>query len=357
MFFDVFLNVLAVLGIIAVGAFIIVFLSDLLISIVDGSNGIFFRRAGNKKNEKKGNANRPKLLPPSQNPELNKPEEVAEEETFDGIDYEKAKKEEEELKKSTQTVEDERSRLIRERRREFEKTVEAKPAPAPAPVKEEVKIEEIEKSFEEVSRLAIAEIEKEETKKRTALEEQHKKEMEDLRKELEKSKVVAAPVAVAPVVVGSRDYIENKLEGLRNRLKQNEKEFSVNKKDFLPLKRVSDTLEGDKKKLRRKEALVAKQKVQLYGVNNYVDIDEEKAKKLTEDLDLLEGLRLSVKHCEEVMSANKDRYPILERSYNILKVNIENMKADIADLEGQIEILDAKEAKKTDKKDSDTKKD
>ena len=37
--------------------------------------------------------------------------------------------------------------------------------------------------------------------------------------------------------------------------------------------------EKDKVKLRRKEALVAKQKVVLYGVNNYVDLDKEKAQK------------------------------------------------------------------------------
>ena len=100
------------------------------------------------------------------------------------------------------------------------------------------------------------------------------------------------------------------------------------------------TLENDKKKLRRKEAIVAKQKVVLYGVNNYVDIDEEKAKKLSEELDLLEGLRLSVQHCEEVMQKNKDRFPILERTNKFLiKSNVE-LKEDILNLEKQIEELE-----------------
>ena len=133
---------------------------------------------------------------------------------------------------------------------------------------------------------------------------------------------------------------------MKNRLKQNEKELSQNKKEYLPLKRVSLTLESDKKKLRRKEAIVAKQKVILYGVNNYVDIDEEKAKKLAEELDLLEGLRLSVQHCEEVMTQNKERYPILERTNQILTRNVGELKEDIASLEAQLQELETHIAEK-----------
>ena len=78
------------------------------------------------------------------------------------------------------------------------------------------------------------------------------------------------------------------------------------------------------------------EKVVLYGVNNIGDIDEEKAKKLEEDLDILEGFRLSVQHCEEVMAANKERYPILERTYNILSENNETLKKDIEETENII---------------------
>ena len=46
--FQTFLNILGVIGIVAVAAFVIVFLSDLFISIVDGTNGIFFKRNKNK---------------------------------------------------------------------------------------------------------------------------------------------------------------------------------------------------------------------------------------------------------------------------------------------------------------------
>ena len=37
---------------------------------------------------------------------------------------------------------------------------------------------------------------------------------------------------------------------------------------------------------------------------------------------MLEGLKLSVQHCEEVMRENADRYPILEQTNTILTNNI-----------------------------------
>ena len=132
---------------------------------------------------------------------------------------------------------------------------------------------------------------------------------------------------------------QERLVVLKERLKVNEKDLKANKKEFLPLMRVRKNLDNDKKKLRRREALVAKQKVVLYGVNNYVDIDEEKAKKLAEDLDLLDGLRVSVQHCEEVITANKERYPILETTYRILTTTNKELKQDIADVEKAIKKL------------------
>ena len=148
-----------------------------------------------------------------------------------------------------------------------------------------------------------------------------------------------AETVTAPAL--SLEEYEARLEVLRERLKANEKELKVVKKDFIPLYKIHKTLERDNVKLRRKEALVAKQKVVLYGVNNYVDIDEEKAKKLAEDLDLLEGLRLSVQHCEEVMKANEERYPILETAYKTLVATNEDIKADIKDCTDKIEEIKA----------------
>ena len=127
----------------------------------------------------------------------------------------------------------------------------------------------------------------------------------------------------------SIEEYEARLVLLRERLKANEYELKQNRKEFLPLKRVRKNLDKDKAKLRRREAFVAKQKVLLYGVNNIMEIDQEKAKKLAEDLDLLDGLKVSVRHCEEVMEANKDRYPILETANRILVTTNEELKADI----------------------------
>ncbi len=425
-FFDVFLNVLAVLGIIALGAFIIVFLSDLLISVIDNSNGIFFKR---KKTSNDENYSRPKMLKNAPEEEYEqityqepKPEErnfveqkpepkpepkqepiitEAPKETFDGIDYEKAREEEQLLKKQKGPTKEqveaaereknaERLRIIEQRRKEYEEAQKAKEQSKPEPVVEEepeLNEEDINSIIAEVSKESLKEIEEEarinaekeaEEAKRIANEEKAKlsEEIEELKrqlaeantqlkdtnaqlqethtrladandqvvsltKQIEETPVVETVVAAAGM---TREEIEEKLVVLRQRLKENEKELSINKKDYMPLRRVNATLESDKKKLRRKEAIVAKQKVLLYGVNNYVDIDEEKAKKLAEELDLLEGLRLSVQHCEEVMAANKDRFPILEKTNKILKKNVDDIKSDIADLEAQLKEMDEADA-------------
>ncbi len=133
-------------------------------------------------------------------------------------------------------------------------------------------------------------------------------------------------------------YLE-RLAVLEERLKIAKKDFKINAKELRPLEKVSKTLERDKAKLRRKEAIVAKKKVALYGVNNYVDMDQEKAEKLAQELELLDGLRLSVSHCEEVMNANIDRYPILVRTNQILKDNIANIESDIATLNKELTAL------------------
>lgn len=83
------------------------------------------------------------------------------------------------------------------------------------------------------------------------------------------------------------------------------------------------------RKLRKKDMQLANKKISLYGVNNYVDLDKEKAENVLNESELVEGLRLSVSHCEEVINANKDRYPILEHTNNILENQIANLEADI----------------------------
>ena len=136
-------------------------------------------------------------------------------------------------------------------------------------------------------------------------------------------------------------YLE-RLAVLDERLKSAKKDLKINSKELNPLEKVKRTLERDKVKLRRKYAIVAKKKVALYGVNNYVDIDKDKAEKLAQELELLEGLKLSVSHCEEVMNANIDRYPILVHTNKILKENIANIESDIATLNKELAALRAK---------------
>jgi hypothetical protein len=139
----------------------------------------------------------------------------------------------------------------------------------------------------------------------------------------------------------SLQTLNERLTVLQERLSLAEKNFKVNKKEFIPLQKIKKTLESDKDKLRRKEAIVAKQKVLLFGVNNYV-ADPEKQKKLEQDLDVLDALRLSVKHCEDVMKQNEDRYPILEKTHTILKDTVADIKADIKTVEDKIKATSKK---------------
>ena len=137
----------------------------------------------------------------------------------------------------------------------------------------------------------------------------------------------------------SRESLQNRLDILTERLKEAEKELKINKKEYLPLARIKKTFESDQAKLRRKEAIVAKQKINLFGVNNYV-VDPEKEQKLNDELDALEALRLSVEHCETVLKDNEDRLPILEKTYNILTKNVNDIKADIEGINKRLQQND-----------------
>ena len=377
MFWDTFLSVLGVIGIIAVAAFVIVFLSDLFISIIDGTNGIFFKRNKNKANNSgsEDEIKRPKLLDknvkqleepeeePTQEEEVEQQKapvvlsEEKEEEVEEphAIDLEQARLEEEEAKKNMGIAQEPQNEVVRETPsveskkdedsdggREIESFINQ--------VTEETKEEYVElaRKKDEEERQKAIEAEKEELEESKKREEELARKIEELTRQIEedKEKIKAleeknvGTIQMVKMPTESKEELENRLEVLKQRLKENEKELSVNRKEFVPLRRVNMTLDNDKKKLSRKEAIVAKQKVVLYGVNNYVDIDEEKAKKLSEELDLLEGLRLSVQHCEEVMQKNKDRYPILERANAFLVKNQAQLKEDIADIERKLALIE-----------------
>jgi len=183
---------------------------------------------------------------------------------------------------------------------------------------------EIEEPAEEVEEIKEEKVEEDESKK---VIEDLKAQLADLNKQLEQAR--ASKTEVVTINMTEEECVA-RLAMLEERLKDVKKDYKTNMKEYRPLKKVMNDLEKYQTKLRRKDTIVAKKKVALYGVNNYVDIDKEKAEKLANDLELLEGLRLSVSHCEEVINANKDRYPILERTNQILEDQIAHIEADIA---------------------------
>ncbi len=126
---------------------------------------------------------------------------------------------------------------------------------------------------------------------------------------------------------------------LEERLKTTKADLKINMKEYRPLKKVMDNLERYQTKLRRKENSLANKKVALYGVNKYVDIDKEQAEKVLNESELVDGLRLSVQHCEEVIELNKDRYPILAHTNKILTDNIANLEQDIESTKQMLQTI------------------
>lgn len=383
---EVLLNVLAVIGIIVVGGFVVVFLGNLLLNVLDSESR-------SKKDKKEENEVQPEQITYSQAQpqQLNyvEPEPVNSAEYTD-VDLQKANEEEAAL--NGQSLDEAYARLRAEEeafRQEREKFIEEqkkaqeaveKPAEEPAETEEDVKsetdgsddidlddiffdedeeiVEEPQEETEDESEEPAPETEEteenaeetvdevtpiddERVKELEAELEKQKAELEEYKRRAQEAedKLGEETAEVQSDANLTLEEYEQRLETLTQRLKDNDKQLKSVKKEYLPLARVRKSLENDQKKLRRRESLVAKQRVILYGVNNFGDIDEEKAKKLEEDQELLDGLKASVAHCEEVLEKNKERLPILENTYNILVENSNNLKADIAETNAKIEEL------------------
>ena len=389
-FVEALVDVLAIIGIILVGGFLIFFLGDLVLSVLDPSYTRFGKKKNKNKDEDKDKVKEIEDVKEIEKIEYTEPVEennlavapVSEEFKFD--DEEKAVNEIEEAKEDALSdirAEEElfkanMLKAIEERRGKQQEAKESitnnfffddedlnafddededfegiEVEPEQEEVNEEVEqpaeeiveepvVEETEEAVEEPASNEELEALRKEIEEQKAKFEAEKQallaEKEELAKQLENKEEV---VVVESVPTGSLEDYEARLETLKQRLSENEKELRKVKKEYIPLRKVARTLESDEKKLRRKEALVAKQKVVLYGVNNIGEIDEEKAKKLEEDLDILEGFKLSVQHCQEVMEENKERYPILENTFNILKQNNDTIRNDIEEVEKAIEAL------------------
>lgn len=137
-----------------------------------------------------------------------------------------------------------------------------------------------------------------------------------------------APMKATAKPVFEKEYYENRLVELEEELKEAEKELRANKAEYVPLTRIHKAYIRDGEKLRKKEMQVAKQKVALYGVNSK-NVDPAKKEKLDENLQALAELKDSVLHCEEIIKKNKDRYPVIEKNYNLINKHIERINDDI----------------------------
>lgn len=235
------------------------------------------------------------------------------------------------LKESNEATEEETTEeeTTKETDEEENKTEEVAEEVAPVEENKEVETEETTESTKEVEEES-SETEDDTTKQE--LEEANKRIAELTSQIANLNKQINEQPEQQPEVVTidmTEEECLNRIAVLEERLKNAKKDYKINMKEYRPLKKVMTDLERYQTKLRRKEAIVAKKKVALYGVNNYVDIDKEKAEKLANELELLDGLRLSVNHCEDVINANKDRFPILEHTNSILEEQIAQLEADL----------------------------
>lgn len=378
---SVIITVVVVLGIIVAGGFLLYFMGDLFMSLSHkkkDENTIAKRQEEqNKALEERINAlekadeikKDPEIatilyngaVVEDYNPDEEKEEEqeateeVSEEEETEEPETSEEPTEETNEETSEETEEeDDTTEFIRQRRMELmERLARMQAQEEEEPTEEEDAVDLTDSNEEETTEETTEETEETEETLEEPEAEETTETTEETTKEIEEEEPKtedADKVAVYEEAKGdvnalasamTLDELEAKLAEEQEKLKANEKELRKCKKEFIPLRRVKRTLESDEKKLRRKEALVAKQKVVLYGVNNYADIDEEKAKKLEEDLDLLEGLKLSVQHCEEVMEKNSERYPLLEKIFNLLSSQNTEIKEDIKELQEAIDSLKA----------------
>lgn len=149
------------------------------------------------------------------------------------------------------------------------------------------------------------------------------------------------PMKASVKPIFEKEYYEQKLLELEEELRVAEKELRANKNEYIPLTRIHKAYARDTEKLRKKEMQVAKQKVALYGVKSS-KVDPEKKAKLDENLQALAELKDSVSHCEEVIRKNKDRYPVLEKNYNLLMRQIARINDDIHVCEKAIDYYNKK---------------
>lgn len=180
-------------------------------------------------------------------------------------------------------------------------------------------------------------------KKNRMLEEEKARlaeEKEKLAKELEDIKQTPVQPEETDKPYFTRDYYVSKLESLEKEFADVNKELRANKREYNPIVKCKKALARDGEKLRKKEAIVAKQKIALYGVNAPKNIDPEKKKKLDEEMAILKELKDSVLHCEEVINQNADRFPILEKTNKLLTKQVDRLTKEIETVKEAIKWYD-----------------
>lgn len=179
-------------------------------------------------------------------------------------------------------------------------------------------------------------------KKNKMLEEEKARlaeEKEKLAKELEDIKQTPV-VEETDKPYFTRDYYVSKLESLEKELADANKDLRANKREYNPIVKCKKALARDGEKLRKKEVIVAKQKIALYGVNASKNIDPEKKQKLDEEMAALKELKDSVLHCEEVIKQNADRFPILEKANKLLTKQVDRLNKEIETVKEAIKWYD-----------------
>ncbi len=433
---NVILDVLGILAIICLGAFVVVLIGDLILSTFDGHEGVFFRKSKKQNNQNVAYTNEPNpveqqptIVPYYQEVEKQpEPEVTVVKEEVTTVDFQKAAEEQKMLqskgfikepvkqiveepmftdiedeedgvelsdaiKETTkialeQIAKEEEGKKVKEEVKPVEtKKQEPEIIYVQAPVEEEdAGLKELKKLREDIfslRRSAFKDLQEvKETNKDNAIKEtkrEHNRQMKEKLKELDelkshkdslnaekeellKYKNIALDQGSELERVNyekemlmreveelrnskdvnqkpyySREYYVKKLESLEAEIKETEKDLRANKREFIPLQRIKKSYDRDQQKLRRKEAIVAKQKIALYGVKSSAKIDPKRKEKLEEDVKVLNELKESVFHCDQVLKQNKDRYPVLEKAnklltktYNRLISDMENVKTAIA---------------------------
>ena len=420
MFWTAFLNVLAIIAIIVVAAFVMVFIGDLLISIIDGKKGIFFKGSKKAKVEEDevddnlsfaqlNELERLKKMYRNQTTDLPVTKDDDEYLSNSSVNYDLAKQEEQELQKKLSvvpaepvapllTVKAEKPEADKEtvyeqvdsvasdilsnydseptnadRLNEYSQQLqnysvdntedyeEGEEEPEVKEVVKEVVVDnpeivernkQLEEEVEQLRQALNDESSKEVLVDNPEIIEKNKKleaELENLRQalkdaeqlndQLQQEKETLEDAEVGNPLYTTVEECEARIELLENRLRVARKELKINDKEFKPLFKVRKNLNKYKERLRRKDLSVTRQKIALYGVNNYVDIDKDRAEKLANDIELLDGLRISVQDCENVVEQSKDRYPILEQNNRLLKTQISDLEHDLEVARGVLAAL------------------